>query len=68
MVRVVICATKRFIDINEISSGVPVSVCRLFICKHCCIYIEDSGITATLSAVEVCKTPDTFSVLIANSR
>ena len=68
VVRVVICATESFIDVHKVSSDAPVSVFRLFNCKHCCIYLEDSPTTATLSAVEVHKNPDAFSVLMANSR
>ena len=64
----VICATKRFIDIHEVLSDAPVSVYRLFNCKYCCIYLEDSATTVTLSAVKMHRNSDAFSVLMANSR
>ena len=39
VVRIVICATEKFVDVHEVSSDAPVWICRIFNCKHCCIYL-----------------------------
>ena len=43
--RVVISADKKFVDVHEVAMEAPISVCRLFNCKHCCIYFESADST-----------------------
>ena len=51
IVRIVICATEKFVDVHEVSSDAPVSICRIFNCKYCCIYLEAATPVANFNAV-----------------
>ena len=37
--RIVISVTEKFMDVHEVLSDAPVMICRMFNCKHCCIYL-----------------------------
>ena len=67
IVRIVICATEKFVDVHDVSSDAPVSICRIFNCKHCCIYLEAANPVASFNAIQV-RQNNAFAVLMANSR
>jgi len=64
--QIVISANKKFNDVHELAI---ISVCRLFNCKHCCIYFEGSDSTSSsgIIAAQVTK-KDVFSLLMENAR
>ena len=65
--RVVISADEKFVDVHEVAMEAPISVCRLFNCKHCCIYFESADSTSGKSVVQVLK-KNAFSLLMENAR
>ena len=65
--RVVISADEKFVDVHEVAMEAPISVCRLFNCKHCCIYFESADSTSGKSVVQVPK-KNAFSLLMENTR
>ena len=64
--RIVISANQNFIDAHEVVIEAPISICRLFNCKHCCIYFK-SVASLSRSVVQVPK-KDAFLLLIENAR
>ena len=65
--RIVICTTEKFVDVHEVLSDAPVSICRIFNCKHCCTYLEATTAVVSFNAVQV-RQNNAFAVLMANSR
>ena len=64
--RIVISTDKKFIGIPKVSIDAPISVRKLFNCKHCCVYFESSD-CASSSAAQVPK-KKVFSLLMENAR
>ena len=64
--RIVISTEEKFNSVHEVSFDAPISVCKLFNCKHCCIYIESSD-SASSSAAQVPK-KNVFTLLMENAR
>ena len=63
--RIVISTEEKFDSVHEVSFDAPISVCKLFNCKHCCIYIESSD-SASSSAAQVPK--NVFTLFMENAR
>ena len=66
--RIVISANQNFVDAHEVAIETPISVCRLFNCKHCCIYFESSESSSSSRSVVQVPKKDAFSLLMENAR